>query len=160
MSLCTYFYLKFCIPVFWVGPIYDLAGRAFLAPGFMLLVETWPPPLKPLSLVHQHWLQTEDLAPGPVRSAWLCSRFLAKSQGFSSHPRPGVPSYFFPSKRALFRVYTEFRCSFLCDWNVTTNAFFFLLCFFDSKTVHLRFYSYIFNWISPYFFPTNLNLSK
>ena len=115
---------RYCIPIFWVDPVSDLAGRAFLVPCFMLLVETWPPSLKPVSLVNQHWLQTEGLALGPVCSAWLCSRFLAKSQGFSSHPRPEGSSYFFPSKRALFRVYIEFPCSCLWDWNVITNNFF------------------------------------
>lgn len=129
-------------------------------PCFMLLVETWPPSLKPVSLVNQHWLQTEGLAPGPVCSAWLCSRFLAKSQGFSSHPRPEGSSYFFPSKRALFRVYIEFPCSCLWDWNVITNNFFSFSVSLRGEMVHLRFYSNTFNWIAPYFFPNNLNLRK
>ena len=64
------------------------------------------------------------LGPKPVHLAWLCSCFLAKSQGFSSRPRLWVSSYFFPSKRALCQVYTEFPFSFLCGWNIIINAFF------------------------------------
>lgn len=97
------------------------------------------------------WPQALCVQLGCVPASWLSHK--------ASAPTPGQGFLPISFKESLIESTQNSGCSFLCDWNVTTNAFF-SFCFFDSKTVHLRFYSYIFNWISPLFFPTNLNLSK
>lgn len=126
--------------------------RAFLAPGFMLLVETWPPPLKPLSLVHQHWLQTEDLAPGPVHSAWLCSRFLAKSR-LQLPPQARGSFLFLPFKESLTESTQNSLVHFCAIGMSLLMLFFSFSVSLTAKRCIFYLYSYIFNWISPYFFP-------
>lgn len=128
-------------------------------PCFNLLVETWPPSLKPVSLVNQHWSQTEAwpqalcVQLGCVPASWLSHK--------ASAPTPGrgfLPISFL--QREPYFESTQNSLVHICVIGMSLLTIFFLLCFFEREMVHLRFYSNIFNWIAPCFFPTNLNLRK